>query len=453
MNGVIRCFISLSLAGMCLAPNLVSGLEKGNTVLVGLIEWTEVTDPSYGIRFFLPEGMETVEVENDPFEALVGQTEDGVTMVIQGTPQSVELDGLEEWVVEDLEIDGEDFELIDSEDSFHNLTYRLYESRDEQETFRVMVARHLSQDFSYVIYVETPTALLDDYDTAFFFWFTNIYGLEKAKEAPASAAKTNPMLGHPGMSPPTKKAPASAAKTGAYLTVDADRPCKAALIEIKETEGAEYGWWSVWHERKDSGQVFDTPHTFKGVASGNYVLVVYDPAGSLNGNDESDGVVVDNIEIADGAKLSYDFKAADFTEWNCLSCPWLYAWNGQEWVRLYEILKDVVGREQASTHRYTVPRAFVRNGVLKLRVVEEKDEVTFLDHLRVEAAGSVAALTANASATIALGQIDDQAVQLAKGQMVELSLTVAALGDDDVTLVAHGYYEPSMTMINAVIRR
>jgi len=37
--------------------------------------------------------------------------------------------------------------------------------------------------------------------------------------------------------------------------------------------------------------------------------------------------------------------------------------------------------------------------------------------------------------------------------MVELALTVDALGDDDVTLVAHGYYEPSMTMINAVIRR
>jgi len=30
--------------------------------------------------------------------------------------------------------------------------------------------------------VHTPTALLDDYDTAFFFWFTNIYGLEKAKK-------------------------------------------------------------------------------------------------------------------------------------------------------------------------------------------------------------------------------------------------------------------------------
>ncbi len=182
MKRIIRCFIALSLAWVCFAPNLIFGIEKGNTVLVGLIEWTEVTDPSYGIRFFLPEGMETVEVENDPFEALVGQTEDGVTMVIQGTPQSVELDGLEEWVVEDLEIDGEDFELIDSEDSFHNLTYRLYESRDAQETFRIMVARHLKQDFSYVIYVHTPTALLDDYDTAFFFWFTNIYGLEKAKK-------------------------------------------------------------------------------------------------------------------------------------------------------------------------------------------------------------------------------------------------------------------------------
>ena len=118
-------------------------------------------------------------MENDPFEALVGKTEDRVTMVIQGTPQSVKLSGLEEWVVEDLEIDGEGFDLIDSEESFHNLNYRLYESRDAKDTFWIMVARHLEQDFSYVIYVHTPTALLDDYDTTFFFWFTNIYGLEK----------------------------------------------------------------------------------------------------------------------------------------------------------------------------------------------------------------------------------------------------------------------------------
>ena len=174
MNGVIRYFITLSLSWACFTPNLVSGLEKGNTVLVGLIEWKEVTEPNYGIRFFLPEGMEIAAIDNDPFEALVGQTDDGVTMVIQSAPQSVELDGLEEWVVEDFEIDGEDFDLIDSEDSFHNLAYRLYEARDQEETVLVMVARNLKQDFSYVIYMETPTALLDNYDTAFFFWFTNI---------------------------------------------------------------------------------------------------------------------------------------------------------------------------------------------------------------------------------------------------------------------------------------
>ena len=62
-------------------------------------------------------------------------------------------------------------------------------------------------------------------------------------------------------------------------------------------------------------------------------------------------------------------------------------------MRFYEILKDVVRREQASTHRYTVPRAFVRDGVLKLRIAEKKAKLTFLDHLRVEAAGSIAALS------------------------------------------------------------
>ena len=79
--------------------------------------------------------------------------------------------------------------MVESEDSFHNLAYRLYEARDEEEIVRVMVAQHLKQDFSYVIYVVTPTPLMDAYDTTFFFWFSNIYGLEKVKKVPASTAQ------------------------------------------------------------------------------------------------------------------------------------------------------------------------------------------------------------------------------------------------------------------------
>ena len=176
MGRYLSSSISLVIILVCLAFNSLFGLGKSNTVLVGMIDWKEITYPDFGIRFFLPKDMNTTELENGPFSALVGTTDDGVTMVIQGSPQSVTLDGLEEWVLEDLEIDGESFELIDEEESFHNLTYRLYMDVGNDVSYWIMVARNLKQDYSYVVYVQTPTKLAETYQTAFFFWFTNIYG-------------------------------------------------------------------------------------------------------------------------------------------------------------------------------------------------------------------------------------------------------------------------------------
>ena len=173
---IIRNF-ALTVTVCCLVPSLVFGINKGSTVFVGKIDWYEVTHADFGIRFFLPLGIKTTEFDEGSFSGLVGTTEDGVTLVIQGSPQSVTLEGLEEWVLKDLGIDGEGFKKIQEEKSFHNLTYRTYMNVGDSETYWIMVARHLSQEFSYVIYVQTPTKLAETYQEAFIFWLTNIYGL------------------------------------------------------------------------------------------------------------------------------------------------------------------------------------------------------------------------------------------------------------------------------------
>ena len=173
---IIRNF-TLVVTLYCLLPNLMFGINKNSTVFVENMDWYEVTYSNYGIRFFLPLEMKTTEFDEGPFSGLLGTTEDGVMLVVQATPQSVTLEGLEEWVLEDLGIDGEGFTKIDEEESFHNLTYRTYMNVGNSETYWIMVARNLSQDFSYVIYVQTPTELAEAYQKALIFWLTNIYGL------------------------------------------------------------------------------------------------------------------------------------------------------------------------------------------------------------------------------------------------------------------------------------
>ncbi|MEE2644989.1 MAG: hypothetical protein VYD19_08655, partial [Myxococcota bacterium] len=227
------------------------------------------------------------------------------------------------------------------------------------------------------------------------------------------------------------------------VTIKTEQRTQVMMIPHEEIGSSQYGWWSVWHERKERAPTF-APHTFSDLKPGKYVLIVYDKNGEA-----SDGIVLEELEVRAGAKIELEFNRSDFTEWNCLSCPWLYFSNDGTWVRGFEILEDVVGVAQQTTRRYDLSAYPLSGRELRLQIREEKDEVTYLDQLILQVGDQLITPRAEGRELNALTAVDQRHVILRKGEQLELvyTLPAGAALDAKRTLIAHGYYEPEREMI------
>ncbi|OJJ20254.1 hypothetical protein BKI52_17460 [marine bacterium AO1-C] len=235
------------------------------------------------------------------------------------------------------------------------------------------------------------------------------------------------------------------------LKIDAYTKCQVALIEKSEIGKDPYGWWSIWHKKKKNNDYKSTPCTFKGLAPGIYTVVVYNPAASA-GNDKSDGVILKEIVVGKKFNLKAYYEKSDFKDWNCLSCPWLYIYNGQCFKKQTEVLKDVVGRANKTTTSFIIDPKTIIDGQLRIKIQEEKDEITHLDQLQVRINGKV--YLPNKQGEL-LNQNDDQYLKLKKGESIEVSFNLPKnlQASDKIVLESTGFYIPDAQFLEAVYQK
>jgi hypothetical protein len=238
------------------------------------------------------------------------------------------------------------------------------------------------------------------------------------------------------------------------IAVSSERPGTVTLIPMDEAAGQEHGWWSAWHTHKSDGRTQSLPHTFTDVPPGDYVLVIFDPASENydpNNRDPlqaSDGVVIEKLTVGPETRLKLDVTVDDYTEWNCLSCPWLYVMVDGRWVKLEEVLKDVVGRDARTTTRTRIPAAAVQGRRLTLRIAEEKREVTHLERVVLRVGQTMLAPVGHGE----LRAHDDAQLKLSYGQKVELVFELPEGADAaDVELLVSGWYEPEAAFLESVL--
>lgn len=246
------------------------------------------------------------------------------------------------------------------------------------------------------------------------------------------------------------------APTTTTINVTTAQPCKVMLINHEDvTDDLQFGWWDVWHARKGGDQYFDAPHTFTDVKPGKYILIVHMPYADLDDNG-SDGAVIEDLTIGAQPAVNVHFEMTDFVDWNCLSCPWLYIFDGQKHVRAFEILKDVVGRHRKTTRAYPLPENARHQGRVSLRIQEEKDEITHLDHLELRVGDrTLTPRVADDEQQRKLQTIDDDVVLLTKGDVlnVEFDLPADLNPDAPLSLVATGHYVPDRAMLAEAFHR
>jgi hypothetical protein len=229
-----------------------------------------------------------------------------------------------------------------------------------------------------------------------------------------------------------------------------DAECRVALISDQEAKAGEYGWWSVWQELNRDNRTASTPTEFT-AEPGTYTLVVY----WENNNDRSDGIALEKIHLAPYVtSINYTFSPSDFTEWNCLSCPWLCIYDGKDYVKHSEVLKDVTGYENRTTTTTSIDPSLVIDGKLSFQIREEKDEISYIDQIRLKVGDQYLSVSADRDAAL-LSATDDEFLMLKKGQQINLSVEMPSSWNASTPLVLEvtGYYHPEQAFMTEITNK
>lgn len=243
-----------------------------------------------------------------------------------------------------------------------------------------------------------------------------------------------------------------------------------SLINKQDIGDAEYGWWTIWHEMKknkqynvaefvdedENGKIYGTK--ISDIQDGNYVLVVFLPGATFYDEMTSDGLVIEAFYVDGGTIYLGDeplysnqlsFISEDFTEWNCLSCPFLYVHNGSDYIKLTEILKDVAGEKNKCQTAFEIPKEYVINNKLKIMISEEKEETTYLDELKLMVDEKpVNPITSNPK----LNLNDNNYLIMKKGNKTFIEYQIKT-NAKSIILESTGYYNPSKAYINHVYNK
>ncbi len=146
------------------------------------------------------------------------------------------------------------------------------------------------------------------------------------------------------------------------------------------------------------------------------------------------------VTVAAGETTAVTLPLTDANGW---ACPWLYVHDGDEYVRTTEVLRTPAAEPPAPYREVTrLGRVPVVDGAVRLRLAEEKDEVTTLDAFTIVANGVHLAPDGQP----ALAAADGATVDLAQGEHLDLTFTLppalAARPWVQTSVTAVGFYLP-----------
>ncbi len=240
---------------------------------------------------------------------------------------------------------------------------------------------------------------------------------------------------------------------GFKVTVKSEiKDCWVGLINKKDVNESQFGWWSAWKSVKENKQYKTAPATFTNVESGNYIVIIYNPASKnftyQEGVQNSDGVVLEEAVI--NKNTDFNIKKGDFKGWYCLSCPYLYVWNGNDYVKVTEVIQDIVGKKAEGTSKTKIAHKQIINNKLKIRIQEEKDETSYLNGVVLKV-GNETYFPVQTS----LKNVDNDYLTLNKGEMVEITFELNGniSPETPIFLETTGYYEPNAEFLAQIYQK
>ena len=145
------------------------------------------------------------------------------------------------------------------------------------------------------------------------------------------------------------------------------------------------------------------------------------------------------VTVEAGQTKTLDILMTDANGW---ACPWLYVHDGEGYVRVTELLRNLEGADAQRVEETRLGPVPVVDGTVRLRLAEEKPEISYIDQLAVMING--VRVQPGGALGDRLFAVDGDMLTLREGQTVELVFPVPLRFDQaefvHVTVVAQGYY-------------
>ncbi len=136
----------------------------------------------------------------------------------------------------------------------------------------------------------------------------------------------------------------------------------------------------------------------------------------------------------------------DLTDENGWACPWLYVYNGRNFERRTEFLRNIRGKQNEQTEVSQIGPVAIIDNTITLKVTEEKDEVSFIDELYIIADGIKLYAKADPYVAEKIARKDQDYLTISSGQSYEFAFNLpssfAGRKQVDVVLVVSGFYVP-----------
>lgn len=142
-----------------------------------------------------------------------------------------------------------------------------------------------------------------------------------------------------------------------------------------------------------------------------------------------------------------DFRGdvANLSNYCAYSCPWVYIFNGEKFIKYKEIIKDQNSEALDLYQPLTIQANCIVDDELSILIIEELEETSYLDHIYLEVDGTrIEPETASIIRTLLL-QPDEKYLQLEKGESVMIKFYISLNNPmpTDVNLMVKGFYKPN----------
>lgn len=141
-----------------------------------------------------------------------------------------------------------------------------------------------------------------------------------------------------------------------------------------------------------------------------------------------------------------DFRRdiANLSNYCSYSCPWVYLFNGEKYIKYDEIIKDQNSEHLDKYQSLKISNNFIVNNTLSILINEELDETSYLDHIYLDIDGYKIYPANNNSVFVKLLNSDNDYLVLNKGECLTLyfEIPVPCLKINEVNFIVKGYYIP-----------